>query len=111
MKQRGQRFSWEITFLFGLSYCQFCMYPFLGSYVNAGEKEKETALSPNGMVFLSASELAEKIKTHRVTSLEVVNAYLDHIKKYNHTLNAIVTLDKDAAIQRAQDADAASCQR
>ena len=50
--------------------------------------------------------LAEKIKSRQVTSLKVVNAYLDHIEKHNHTLNAIVTLDKDEAIRRAKEADA-----
>lgn len=79
----------------------------ISSPVSAGEKKKETVSSSNELVFLSASELAEKIKSRQVTSFEVVNAYFNHIEKHNHTLNAIVTLDKDAAIQRAKDADAA----
>jgi amidase len=85
----------------------FACILFWGSYVYAGEKDKETISSSNELVFLSASELAEKIKSHQITSLEVVNAYFDHIKKHNRTLNAIVTLDQDAAMQRAKEADAA----
>jgi amidase len=107
MKQRGPRLFGRLHLFLVYLIASFACIFFIGSYVYAGEKEKETALSSNDLVFLSASELAEKIKSHQVTSLEAVNAYLDHIKKHNHTLNAIVILDKDAAIRRAQDADAA----
>jgi amidase len=107
MKQRWQRSVGRLHLCLVYLIASFACILFLGSYVYAGEKEKETVSSPNDLVFLSASELAEKIKSHQVTSLEVVNAYLDHIEKHNHTLNAIVTLDKDAAIRRAQEADAA----
>jgi amidase len=107
MKQRGRRLLGRLHFFLVYLIISFACILFIGSYVYAGEKEKETVSSSNDLVFLSASELAEKIKSHQVTSLEVVNAYLDHIKNHNHTLNAIVTLDKDAAIQRAKEADAA----
>jgi Amidase len=107
MKQRGQRLVGRLHFFLVYLIASFVCIHFIGSYVYASEKKKETVSSSNELVFLSASELAEKIKSHQVTSLEVVNAYLDHIKKYNHTLNAIVTLDKNAAIRRAQEADAA----
>ena len=107
MKQRGQRLVGRLHFFLVYLVVSFACILFISSYVDAGEKNKETISSSNELVFLSASELAEKIKSHQVTSLEVVNAYLDHIKKYNHTLNAIVTLDKNAAIRRAQEADAA----
>jgi len=106
MKQRGQRLAGLHFFLVYLMVCFACIV-FIGSSVYAGEKEKETFSSSSDLVFLSASELAEKIRSHQVTSLEVVNACLDQIEKHNHTLNAIVTLDKDVAIQRAKDADAA----
>ena len=98
MKQRRQRLVGRLHFFLVCLIASFVCIHFLDLCVYAGEKEKETVSSPNDLVFLSASELAEKIKSHQVTSLEVVNAYLDHIKKHNHTLNAIVTLDKDAAI-------------
>jgi low affinity Fe/Cu permease len=107
MKQRGQRLVGRLHFFLVYLIVIFVCILFIGSYVYASEKQKETISSSNELVFFSASELAEKIKSHQVTSLEVVNAYLNHIEKHNHTLNAIVTLDKDAAIRRAQEADAA----
>jgi amidase len=106
MKQRGRRFAGMLHFFPACLIVCFVCAVFIRSSVYAGEKEKET-VSSNDLVFISASELAERIKSHRVTSLEVVNAYFDHIEKHNRTLNAIVTLDKDAAIQRAKEADAA----
>lgn len=105
MTQRERRLIGRLHFFLVCLIACFVCINFLGLNVYAGEKE--TVSSSNELVFLSASELAEKIKSHHVTSLEVVNAYLDHIEKHNHTLNAIVTLDKDAAIQRAKEADAA----
>ncbi|HEX7557255.1 MAG TPA: amidase, partial [Leptolinea sp.] len=107
MKQRRPRLFGRLHFFLVYLIVSFACILFIGSYVYASEKDKETVSSSNELVFLSASELEEKIKSHQVTSLEVVNAYLDHIKKYNHIfLNAIVTLDKDAAIRRAKEADA-----
>jgi amidase len=107
MQQKGRRLIGRLHLFLIYLIASFACILFIGSYVYAGEKEKETAFSPNELVFLSASELAEKIKSHQVTSLEVVNAYLDHIEKHNHALNAIVTLDKEGAIRRAREADAA----
>ena len=107
MEQRERRLIGRLHFFLVCLIVSFACILFIGSYVYAGDKEKENVSSSNELVFLSASELAEKIKSHQVTSFEVVNAYLDHINKYNHPLNAIVTLDEDAAIRRAQEADAA----
>jgi amidase len=106
MKQR-RRLLGRLNFLWIYLISGFACILLIGSNVYAVEKEKETVPSLNDLVFLPASELAEKIKSHEVTSLEVVNAFLDHIKKYNQALNAIVTLDEVEAIRRAQEADAA----
>lgn len=59
------------------------------------------------LVFTSASRLAQMIKERDVSSLEVVEAYLTQIEKYNPTLNAICTLTADSARSRARQADEA----
>ncbi|MRR14316.1 amidase, partial [archaeon] len=59
------------------------------------------------LVFLSASDLAGMIRSGRVTSSEVVEAYLEQIEKHNPGLNAIVTLDAQGARKRAHEADEA----
>jgi len=59
------------------------------------------------IVFLPATQLAEKIRSGELTSLEVVQAFLEQIATHNPTLNAIVTLDAEGAIERAREADEA----
>jgi amidase len=43
-----------------------------------------------------------------VTSTEILEALLDRITRFNPRLNAIVTLDREGARQRAREADAAA---
>ena len=59
------------------------------------------------LVFLTATELAAKIRSGETTSLEVVQAFLDQIGTYNQALNAIVTLDAQGALERARNSDEA----
>lgn len=59
------------------------------------------------LVFLTATQLAEKIRSGEITSLEVVQAFLNQIGTYNPILNAIVTLDAQGALERAREADEA----
>lgn len=61
----------------------------------------------NNLLFATAQELAEGIRRRRISSTEVVEAHLAQIDRYNPALNAIVTLDRSAALDRAREADAA----
>mgnify|MGYP000563181888 CR=1 FL=1 len=62
---------------------------------------------PRDIVFLSATELAKKIRTRELSSAEVVEAFINQIHRHNPELNAIVTIDEKAARQRALAADKA----
>ncbi len=62
----------------------------------------------NDLVFSSASELAEAIRSGELSSVEVLEAYLEQIERHNSTLNAIVTLDADGAMAHARAADKAT---
>jgi amidase len=55
----------------------------------------------------TATELAAAIRERRVSSTEVLGAYLARIARYNPALNAVITLDEEGARQRAREADAA----
>ena len=55
--------------------------------------------------FLSASELAAKIRTGELTSRQTVETIFAHIKKHNSTYNAIVTLNEAQALKEADQAD------
>ncbi len=61
----------------------------------------------HNLVFLSASQLAQKIRDREVSAVEVLNAHIAQIAKHNSSLNAICTLDADNARARAKQADAA----
>ncbi|MFK8183866.1 MAG: amidase [Phormidesmis sp.] len=60
------------------------------------------------ITFLSASEIAEKIRDRTLSSTEMTQAYLAKIEKLNPSLNAICTLDAERALQQAKAADEAS---
>src|SRR5947208_13615722 len=61
----------------------------------------------DGIISAAAGELAEAIRTKRLSSKAVVEAHLDRIAKVNPKLNAIVQLTADAARKEADEADAA----
>ena len=59
------------------------------------------------LVFATASQLARMIREGEVSSVEVINAYLQQIEKHNERVNAIATLNAAKAKQRAVEADEA----
>ena len=62
---------------------------------------------PSNLVFISALEAARAIRRGKVSSLELTKLILERIEKYNPTLNAVVTILKDDALNRARAADEA----
>lgn len=54
---------------------------------------------------LTATELAARIQGREVSALEVMEAHLARIEAVNPSVNAIVTLDADAALRAAAEAD------
>jgi amidase len=59
------------------------------------------------IVTLTASDLARKIQARELSSVQVVRAFVSQIARYNEDFNAIVVLDLNAAMERAQAADQA----
>ena len=57
--------------------------------------------------FKSATELATSIRRGEITSVDLLNLYLDRIQRYNDDINAVVALDISAARVRAAEADKA----
>ncbi len=64
-------------------------------------------VDPAQLIELSAAQVAEAIRTHKITSEEAVVAFLERICEVNPGLNAVVTVDAKAALQRAREADSA----
>ncbi|MEK6482424.1 amidase [Catalinimonas sp. 4WD22] len=59
------------------------------------------------LIFMSATKLAEMIKARKVSSVELVQAYIDRIEDVNYHLNAVVMQCFDRALEEARTADKA----
>jgi amidase len=64
-------------------------------------------MAQNNILFMSATEIAAKIRNKEVTSYEVVSAYLQQIDAQNDIFNAVVLVDKENALHQAKLADEA----
>ena len=64
-------------------------------------------MAQNNILFLSATEIAAKIRNKEVTSYEVVSAYLHQIDAQNGIFNAVVLVDRENALRQAKLADEA----
>lgn len=59
------------------------------------------------IVFLSATELAQRIADKQISSEELLKLYLERVDEHNAALNAIVVDVREEALAQARDADAA----
>ena len=57
--------------------------------------------------YLSATALAELVRSRKVGCLELLDHFLDRVRRHNPTLNAIIVLMAEQARERAREADAA----
>jgi len=57
------------------------------------------------VLYLSVRELGDRIRTHRLSPVELTEAYLERSKKYGPQLNAYATLTPDLALQEARQAE------
>jgi Asp-tRNA(Asn)/Glu-tRNA(Gln) amidotransferase A subunit family amidase len=58
------------------------------------------------LAFASVRDLAELVRTKRVSSLALTEMYLRRLKKYDPTLKFVVTLTEERALTQAKKADA-----
>ena len=61
--------------------------------------------SVEDLAFATVPQLAELIRTKKVSSVELTKMYLGRLKRYGPKLLCIVTLTEDLAMKQAQDAD------
>jgi amidase len=61
---------------------------------------------PSDIVMMNAAALAEAIRVRKVSCVEVMTAFLDHIERLNPKVNAIVALqDRAGLLARAREKD------
>lgn len=63
--------------------------------------------SMSDLHYLTAAQIAQKIRDKEISCLEILELYFERIKKYNPSLNAIILMDESGAKSRAIDADKA----
>src|SRR5829696_5999285 len=66
-----------------------------------------SSLAPDDFAWLPSTDQLAALNAKEVSSAELVNLYVSRIEEHNTPLNAIVTIDADAARRAAADADAA----
>ncbi|XP_034230308.1 fatty-acid amide hydrolase 2-A [Thrips palmi] len=76
----------------------------LFSIVYFGSKDKVSPIN-NMLLLESASSLAFKIRTQKVTSVEVVQSFIDRINETNPIINGVVDTRFSAALEEAKAAD------
>jgi len=57
------------------------------------------------LAFASARELAELVRTKKVTSTALTEMYLDRLKRYDPKMKFVVTLTEERAREKAKEAD------
>ena len=60
----------------------------------------------NELSFYTVAQLAALIKNKKITSVELTRFFLDRLKKWGDTLECVITLTEDLAMQQARQADA-----
>ncbi|MCX6169851.1 MAG: amidase [Ignavibacteriales bacterium] len=57
------------------------------------------------ITFYSIGELAQLIKTKKITSTQLTKFYLERLKKYGPKLHSVITLTEERALRQAEKAD------
>ncbi len=68
--------------------------------------ESELPTSPNALAFYSVQQLASLIKSRKISSVDLTTFFLERLKKYGNTLQAVITVTEKLAMEQARKADA-----
>jgi Asp-tRNA(Asn)/Glu-tRNA(Gln) amidotransferase A subunit family amidase len=62
-------------------------------------------LNKEDLAWYSIGQLAELIRTKKISCIELTKFYLDRLKKYSPKLHCVITLTEDYALGRAEELD------
>jgi Asp-tRNA(Asn)/Glu-tRNA(Gln) amidotransferase A subunit family amidase len=71
----------------------------------AGQVAAGLSGSSDTLAFATVRELAELVKTRKVTSLDLTKMYLARLKRFDPRLHFVITLTEDRALAQATQAD------
>ncbi len=57
------------------------------------------------LAFYPVADLAQLIRSRKITSVDLTNLYLDRLKKYGPQLECVITLTEELALEQAKKAD------
>ncbi len=63
-------------------------------------------MSRNELIYMSATDLADKIKEKQISPVDVVQAYLNRIEAVDSKVNAFITVMSDEALEAARQSEA-----
>ncbi len=75
--------------------------------ISCDKHDLKPAPKSDQFIYQSATELTGAIRRGEITCVDLLNFYLDRIKRYNDDINAVVAMDVKAARARAAEADKA----
>lgn len=61
--------------------------------------------SDTELAFMTVGQLSWLYRTGQINSVELTNIYIDRLKKHNDSLNCVVTLTENLALEQARQAD------
>jgi len=62
-------------------------------------------LNKDDLAWYSIGQLAELIRTKKISCIELTKFCLDRLKKYSPKLHCVITLTEDYAVGRAEELD------
>jgi Asp-tRNA(Asn)/Glu-tRNA(Gln) amidotransferase A subunit family amidase len=65
----------------------------------------ELPANKNDLAFYSIPQLASLIINRKITSVDLTKFYIDRLKKWGDTLECVITLTEDLALEQARQAD------
>ena len=72
---------------------------------DSGAGPSERPRTDEDLAFLSLAELAELVRTRRVSSVELTRLYLDRLLRFDPVLKCVITLLEEPALEQAAHAD------
>ncbi|KHN78371.1 Fatty-acid amide hydrolase 2 [Toxocara canis] len=91
---------------FLISMCYFTVANLICWAISLLIKKRVVTKADDRLLLMSATEAAEMIRTRKVTSAELIEAYISRIEQVDEAVNAVAERNFADARQKAQEADA-----